>query len=70
MALSACGLHGPARRAYQWLRDTQRPDGSWPRRPTGGQAVVTDPAAESHHAAYVAVGVWHEFLVTGDEASP
>jgi hypothetical protein len=28
---------------------------------------VTDPAAESHHAAYVAVGAWHEYLVTGDE---
>ena len=27
---------------------------------------MTDRAAESHHAAYVAVGVWHEFLVTGD----
>ena len=29
---------------------------------------VTDPAAESNHAAYPAVGVWHELLVTGDEA--
>ncbi|MGH3213819.1 MAG: prenyltransferase [Trebonia sp.] len=71
MALSACGLAGPARRAYRWLRDTQRPDGSWPRT-TGGPsaaspAAVADQAAESHHAAYVAVGVWHEFLVTGDE---
>jgi hypothetical protein len=28
--------------------------------------IPTDPAAESHHAAYVAVGVWHEYLVTGD----
>ena len=28
---------------------------------------MTDPAAESHHAAYVAVGAWHEYLVTGDE---
>ena len=37
MALSACGLTGPARLAYQWLRDTQRPDGSWPRT-TGGPA--------------------------------
>ena len=64
MALSACGLAGPARRGYQWLRDTQRPDGSWPRTTVG--AAVTDQAAESHHAAYVAVGVWHEFLVTGD----
>jgi MMP endo-(1,4)-3-O-methyl-alpha-D-mannosidase len=65
MALSACGLRGPARRAYRWLRDTQRADGSWPRSSTAG--VVTDPAAESHHAAYVAVGLWHEYLVTGDE---
>ena len=70
MALSACGLAGPARRAYRWLRDTQRPDGSWPRT-TGGPGThrpdeIADRAAESHHAAYVAVGVWHEYLVTGD----
>jgi len=66
MALSACGLCGPARRAFGWLRDTQRADGSWPRSSLGGR--VADPAAESHHAAYVAVGVWHEYLVTGDES--
>ena len=66
MALSACGLRSQARRAYAWLRDTQRADGSWPRSMTGG--TVTDPAAEAHHAAYVAVGAWHEYLVTGDEA--
>ena len=65
MALSACGLREPARRAYRWLRGTQRADGSWPRSVTAGR--VTDPAAESHHAAYVAVGAWHEYLVTGDE---
>ena len=65
MALSACGLREPARRAYAWLRATQRTDGSWPRSSLGG--VVIDPAAESHHAAYVAVGAWHEYLVTGDE---
>ena len=65
MALSACGLREPARRAYRWLRETQRADGSWPRSVADGR--VTDPAAESHHAAYVAVGAWHEYLVTGDE---
>src|SRR5690242_21598789 len=64
MAMSVCGLRKPARRAYRWLRENQRDDGSWPRATVAGQ--VTDPAAESHHAAYVAVGVWHEFLVTGD----
>jgi hypothetical protein len=65
MALSACGLRGAARRAYAWLRDTQRVDGSWPRSRVG--SVVADPAGEAHHAAYVAVGAWHEYLVTGDD---
>jgi hypothetical protein len=70
MALSACGLTVPARLAYKWLRDTQRPDGSWPRTTGGPDAsapgAIADHAAESHHAAYVAVGVWHEYQVTGD----
>jgi hypothetical protein len=66
MALSACGLRAQARRAYAWLRDAQRVDGSWPRSVTG--ATIADPAGEAHHAAYVAVGAWHEYLVTGDDA--
>ena len=70
MALSACGLAVAARLAYKWLRDTQRPDGSWPRTTGGPDAPapgeIADHAAESHHAAYVAVGVWHEYQVTGD----
>jgi hypothetical protein len=71
MALSACGLTQAARLAYEWLCNTQRSDGSWART-TGGPGAaapgaVTDHAAESHHAAYVAAGVWHEYLVTGDE---
>jgi hypothetical protein len=64
MALSACGLTAAARGAYEWLRRTQRPDGSWPRRTVG--ATVTDPAGETNQAAYVAVGIWHEFLLTSD----
>ena len=65
MALSVCGLAGPARRAYDWLLATQRADGSWPRRTAPG-GVVSEAAGESNHAAYVAVGVWHEYLLTGD----
>jgi hypothetical protein len=64
MALSACGLTEAARRAYDWLLVTQRPDGSWPKKTVGD--VVTDSAAESNQVAYVAVGTWHEFQVTGD----
>jgi hypothetical protein len=64
MALSVCGLSGPARRAYDWLRHTQRADGSWPKRTEAG--IVTDAAAETNQTAYVAVGTWHEFQLTGD----
>lgn len=66
MALSAAGLTEPARRAYEWLREAQREDGSWPAKWVMGE--VTEPAAESNHAAYVAVGVWHELTLTGDRA--
>lgn len=65
MALSVAGLGAEARRAYEWLRGAQRPDGSWPAKWVLGE--VTEPGGESNHAAYVAVGVWHELLTTGDE---
>jgi hypothetical protein len=65
MALTVCGLNSHARRAYDWLRRTQRADGSWPKKTVRG--TVTDPAAESNQVAYVAAGVWHELQVTGDE---
>ena len=64
MALSAAGLRDPARRAYEWLRENQRPDGSWRKKMPPGQA---DATTEANHAAYCAVGVWHELLVTRDE---
>jgi hypothetical protein len=66
MALSVCGLRGAARRGYEWLRATQRPDGSWPK--LAGDGSVLDEAVESNHAAYSAVGVWHELQVTSDDA--
>jgi MMP endo-(1,4)-3-O-methyl-alpha-D-mannosidase len=65
MALTTAGLTENARRAYEWLRTAQRADGSWPAKWVKGE--VTEPGGESNHAAYLAVGVWHELLVTGDE---
>ncbi|GAA1537932.1 prenyltransferase [Actinomadura kijaniata] len=65
MALTVAGLGDHARRAYEWLAGVQRPDGSWPAKWVLGE--VTEPGGESNHAAYVAVGVWHELLMTGDE---
>ena len=66
MALSVCGLRGAARRGYDWLRAAQRPDGSWPK--VAADGTVLDDAVESNHAAYAAVGVWHELQVTRDDA--
>ncbi|MDH2427720.1 prenyltransferase [Sphaerisporangium sp. TRM90804] len=65
MALTTAGLTGPARRGYAWLASHQRDDGSWPMKIVRGRA--TEANGESNHAAYAAVGVWHELLVTGDE---
>ncbi|GIH80648.1 prenyltransferase [Planobispora longispora] len=65
MAMTVAGLTGPARRGYDWLARTQRADGSWPMKLVKGEAV--EKGGESNHAAYVAVGVWHELRVTGDE---
>ncbi|MCO5991823.1 prenyltransferase [Actinoallomurus rhizosphaericola] len=65
MALSIAGLRAESRRAYEWLRANQREDGSWPAKWVLGE--VTEPGGESNHAAYIAVGVWHELLLTGDQ---
>jgi hypothetical protein len=66
MAMSVCGLRDAARRGYEWLRATQHDDGSWPKFQADGSA--SDDTAESNHAAYPAVGVWHELQVSRDEA--
>lgn len=64
MALTVAGLIEPARAAFDWCRNTQRPDGSWPIQIR--QGVVEDANTDSNFCAYVATGVWHHVLVTGD----
>ncbi|WP_138758205.1 prenyltransferase [Modestobacter altitudinis] len=66
MALDVGGRHDRAAAAYAWLARRQRPDGSWAAEYRDG--VVTAPAVESNHAGYLAVGVWHSWLATGDDA--
>lgn len=69
MALDAAGEHAAAERAYRWLMDRQNPDGSWYAGYFGeGAEGVSNPAKESNFCAYVAVGVWHHHLSTGDDA--
>ena len=64
MALSVTGFHAEAEAAYSWSRRHQRADGSWPIRTVGGR--IEDPNIDSNFCAYIAVGVWHHYQITGD----
>ena len=65
MALTAVGLIDQARAAYEWSRTQQRSDGSWAIQYRRG--VVEDANSDSNFCAYIATGVWHHVLVTGDQ---
>nr|WP_206324234.1 prenyltransferase/squalene oxidase repeat-containing protein [Streptomyces sp. HNM0574] len=69
MALDVAGEHERAEAAYLWLAEHQLPDGSWYAAYDDGAADrPTDTGRESNFCAYIAVGVWHHYLATGDEA--
>jgi hypothetical protein len=64
MALDLAGLRAEAEHAYQWLVDVQRHDGSW------HQYYLADgieqDKLDANTIAYIAAGVWHHWLLTGD----
>ncbi|MDL9936563.1 prenyltransferase [Gordonia sp. ABSL1-1] len=64
MALSVTGFVAEAQAAYEWSRRTQRADGSWPIRIVNGH--IEDDGVDSNFCAYIAVGVWHHYMITGD----
>ncbi len=66
MALVLGGRLDEARAAYAWLRRTQEPDGVWRMKYDGEQ--VLDASVDTNQCAYVAVGVWQWWTVTGDRA--
>jgi hypothetical protein len=66
MALDLGGKHWAAERAYEWLRRMQNPDASWHAYYVGND--VKDPTLDTNVACYVATGVWHHYLCTGDTA--
>ncbi|GAA1479308.1 prenyltransferase [Nocardioides aestuarii] len=66
MALVAAGEVEAAERAYAWVPTVQRADGSVPMKVVEG--VVEDASGETNMASYLAVGVWHHWLVRRDLA--
>ncbi|SDF04470.1 hypothetical protein SAMN05660662_0850 [Blastococcus aurantiacus] len=65
MALDLGGEHDRSRAAYRWLAGRQRADGSWAAEYRDGAEVSAD--VESNQAGYLAVGLWHHWLITADE---
>lgn len=67
MALDIMGMHDHAQRAYSWLADIQRADGSWHNYylPDG---TLEDAKLDTNVCAYIATGIWHHYLITRDEA--
>jgi len=64
MAMLVGGQVEAAERAYAWVPTVQRPDGSVPMKIVNG--VVEDARGEVNMSAYLAVGVWHHWLVRRD----
>jgi hypothetical protein len=64
MALTVTGHYDEARRAYGWLRDQQLGDGSWFNYYLGERA--KDTRLDTNVCAYMATGVYHYLLATGD----
>jgi hypothetical protein len=65
MALTVGRRVADARRAFRWLARRQRPDGAWHQYYVDGG--VSQDKLDANVCAYVATGVWHHVLVTGDD---
>jgi len=65
MALDIAGLTNEAELAYAWLRDVQRPDGSW-HNYYRCDGTIEDAKLDTNVCAYVATGVYAHWLHTGD----
>ncbi|MHA7816588.1 MAG: prenyltransferase/squalene oxidase repeat-containing protein [Pseudohaliea sp.] len=67
MGLAIGGEIEAAERAYAWLAARQLEDGSW-WAAYRGELPDNRERRESNFVAYAATGVWHHYLVTGDDA--
>ncbi|YAL83103.1 prenyltransferase [Dermacoccaceae bacterium W4C1] len=66
MGLTLAGHLDAAAAGYRYCAATQSPDGSWPMERLGEE--VVEAASDTNQCAYLATGIWHHRLVTGDGA--
>jgi hypothetical protein len=64
MALLVAGEVEAAEAAYAWCVRNQRHDGTWAMKIVAGE--VEDASAETNMCAYLAVGVWHHWMLRRD----
>ncbi len=64
MGLNVGGRAVESARAFEWLKKNQNPDGSWYSSYINGRP--EDRTCETHMAAYIAVGLFHSWLVNKD----
>jgi hypothetical protein len=65
MALTVGGRVAAARKAFEWLAGIQRPDGAWHQYYLADR--VEQDKLDTNVCAYVATGVWHHVVATGDD---
>ena len=66
MGLTVGGAITEARKAFAWLASMQLEDGSWYASYKHG--VPEDRTHDTNMSSYIAVGLYHHFLITGDKA--
>jgi hypothetical protein len=64
MGLTVGGRYRQARIAFEWLKAQQLSDGSW--YAAYGSDQILDHTRETNHAAYLFVGLYHYYMITGD----
>lgn len=65
MGLALGGRIAEAERAYDWIVNSQRRDGSWAEKYAwDGSIELAD--ADTNMCAYIATGTWHHYLLTRD----
>ena len=67
MGLSVIGAHDAARAGFKWLKDRQREDGAWFAAYQGDE-IADATRAETNFVGYVASGLWHAYLASGDKS--